>query len=1476
MLNSGAKSKLGSIFIIVILILSGILIILPLTMITSPGNAATTWTDTSNTDFNKGQFNNVEIEGTGSAAELKLKGNFGGNWTEKPRGSLPESRRGHSIASIHGTDKVLLFGGFKDGKFYDDTWVYDLSENKWTDMKPSGKPGGRHSHAMAAIYGDDKVVLFGGYKSSSASNNETWVYDLNVNTWTQKSPSTKPATRAYHTLSTVHNDDKIILFSGYNKNLDTYLNDTWEYDLGSNSWINKSPSNAPSPRKGHEMANINGTKRFVLFGGNELGTKLVDDTWIYNLTANTWTKKTLSTKPSSRRGHGMAAISGTKKVMIFGPDDQTWVYDVTINTWTKKSPITKPNGRYITHAIAGIYGDDKAVMFSGAYGSGSFVHLDDTWVYDLGDNTWSNKTLVRLKPGIRRGHVLATIHGTDRVLLFGGWNGGYLGDTWVYDLSNDTWTEMKPATKPSARHSHAMAMINGKNKVLLFGGYDSGGTSGETWVYDLNSNTWTKKSPVTKPSGREYHAMASVYDDDKVVLFGGYINSSGYKNDTWIYDLSNNTWTKRTPSTAPSPRKGHEMANVWNTKKIVLFGGNESGNNVIDDTWVYDVTANTWTKKSLSTKPSSRRGHGIAAIHGTDIVMIFGSDDETWIYDLGDNKWNKQSPITKPSARYITHGITPVHGTGKAVLFGGGTSGGDLDDTWIYNAGKFLMNGSYLSSAYDSGANSSFISLKWTSNTPAGTNIKFQLRTAATQSALTSKSFVGSGGVTANYYTSSPSKIWSGHKGDRWIQYKAYLTTNSGSKTPVLKDVTISYNNLKKPKLLSPINNAVISSNQPTFIWENSHLNEEYQTAFQLIISDDISFTSFDFDSGEQVSEVSSWEFPTSTNYEIIPDGTWYWKVKIKDNYDYWGIYSDPVGFTVDSMIPKSIIIEPVENRFYSGLNSISGTASDSQYGTGVENVEIRVKRLSDNYYWEGSDWSNEKNWLLVIGTNPWSFDTSDISWSSGVKYNIKSRAIDIAGNYEVQEKGIDFDIDFDLPISSIKSPKNNEWVNNQFLIEGSATDVGGSGIKKVEISVEAINEDLFWNGKSWGSSEYWLSVSGTESWSFEPGNIDWYMDTPYLMRSRATDVTGNLELAKEGNTFMIDNEPPGCSIIINNGDKYTNSPLATLTIYAEDHDSGVSQMSFGMDGVIWSDWEKFNTVKSYNLPDGDGEQIVYLSVQDYAGNIPEPALDSIILDTVSPQSLSVSINNNAAVTESQSVILSLGAVDSGSNVVLMSFSTDGDTWSAWETFTESKEFDLPIDDGDGKKTIYFKVKDGAGNVAEPVIASILLDTYNSLDSDNDGYPDNLDAFPLDPAAAVDTDGDKYPDYWNPGMTENNSTTGLKIDEVPNDPKIHIKPKDKNQQNTNIFVIIVIIFIIIVMTLLASIIVKNKSNRKKRQSGEDEIINSIKNEILQGKEVDDTNLSKTQLKSLLNENYPPGELSENTNEFIENLIDDSD
>ncbi len=1058
-------------------------------------------------------------------------------------------------------------------------------------------------------------------------------------------------------------------------------------------------------------------------------------------------------------------------------------------------------------------------------------------------------------PSPRRGHVMSTIFGTSEVLLFGGWDGGYLGDTWTYNLSNNKWTEMKPSSKPGGRHSHAMVSIYGDDKVVLFGGYkSSSAANNETWVYDLSDNNWTQKSPSTKPATRAYHDLASVYNDDQVVLFGGYnLNKDTYLNDTWVYDLNLDKWTKKSPSTAPSARKGHEMANVYKTKEIVLFGGNVSGIDVINDTWVYNLSKDQWTNKNpLGNKPTARRGHGMAAIHGTKKVMIFGSDDQTWIYDLSTNTWTKKSPSTKPSARYITHGIASVHGANKAVLFGGGSSGGDLDDTWVYEASKYIKNGTYVSSSYDTGAHSSFKTLSWTADTYAGASIKFQLRTAVTKSGLSSNNFVGPNGKATKYYTSSPSNIWSGHNGSRWIQYIAYFKTNNEDVTPSLNNVKISYNNLPKTTLFSPMNEVITSDNQPTFEWAFNDPDDGEQMGFQVLIDDDRAFENVMFDSGKQNSSNQYWDC-----LESIPDGVWFWMVRTKDNDGDWSDFSASWMITIDTKAPSSEITIPNNNGFYNRLNTISGMAIDSIDGSGIDIVEISIKQFNKNKYWDGNGWNSNEHWLPTIGINPWSYDSSDVQWSSDTQYTIRSRAIDVAGNLEIIEVGTTIMFDDQLPVNLIISINDGESYANSFavLLSLNSEDFG-TGVSQMAFSTD---------GKSWTD---WEQFDTTKYFDLPEG------DGEKNIYFKVQDHCGNTAEPVTDSIILDTTPPKDLSIVINNDDEFTNLEIVTLSLDAIDHLSGINDMSFSIDGIIWTNWEEFNSRKSMTIPSEDGELTIYFRVRDSAGNI-AAASDTIIMDTTKPDTLSLSINNGAAQTNSTTVELQLNALDDTSGVYQMAFSSDGGFWYDWENFANIKAYLLST--GDGEKVVYLKVKDKAGNIAYSTPVTIELDTSPPvIDTDGDGYEDEIDAFPDDPAASVDSDGDEYPDYWNYGRTEKDSVTGLHLDAYPNDPNRHTKNDDVNDSISGILsmAFALILVSIIIISLVTSIVVRNKRQRLGEPYSNNTYLQKMRHEILHGKSSSNSDLTDDEIQNKLEDKYQHNEISESTYQYIKNKNDE--
>lgn len=107
----------------------------------------------------------------------------------------------------------------------------------------------------------------------------------------------------------------------------------------------------------------------------------------------------------------------------------------------------------------------------------------------------------------------------------------------------------------------------------------------------------------------------------------------------------------------------------------------------------------------------------------------------------------------------------------------------------------------------------------------------------------------------------------------------------------------------------------------------------------------------------------------------------------------------------------------------------------------------------------------------------------------------------------------------------------------------------------------------------------------------------------------------------------------------------------------------------------------------------------------DSAGNSETPKTGLYTI-TSSVLAASISINNDAAFTNTTNVTLSIAA----SGVNKMSFSNNGATYSAPETYATGKAWTLTS--GDGVKTVFVKFYDTTNNISyDPVTAQIVLDT---------------------------------------------------------------------------------------------------------------------------------------------------------------------
>lgn len=306
----------------------------------------------------------------------------------------------------------------------------------WRSVATNGTPpSGRQGATLIALPSDNRLLLFGGRTADAVCSNGTWLFDPATSTWHEIiTPGLLPAPRAAHALVPDPVSGEVILFGGFDGV--SYYNDTWAYDLAANAWSNLQPTGSvPAKRAGHSLVYDPVSKRMILFGGWN-GTVGYNDTWAYDPAANAWTNlRPSGSRPAARDSHGMSYDPVSKLMVLFGGWNataefrDTWAYDPARGTWIDLAPAGEvPSNRAMQQMV---YDPrvERLMMFGG--GSGTKV-LEDTWQFDVAAKSWRVATLTGNSPPARTGYALVYDPTTQRILMFGGFDGrAFFNDLWI-------------------------------------------------------------------------------------------------------------------------------------------------------------------------------------------------------------------------------------------------------------------------------------------------------------------------------------------------------------------------------------------------------------------------------------------------------------------------------------------------------------------------------------------------------------------------------------------------------------------------------------------------------------------------------------------------------------------------------------------------------------------------------------------------------------------------------------------------------------------------------------------------------------------------------------------------------------------------------------------------------------------------------------------------------------------------------------
>ncbi len=301
--------------------------------------------------------------------------------------------------------------------------------------------------------------------------------------------------------------------------------------------------------------------------------------------------------------------------------------------------------------------------------------------------------------------------------------------------------------------------------------------------------------------------------------------------------------------------------------------------------------------------------------------------------------------------------------------------------------------------------------------------------------------------------------------------------------------------------------------------------------------------------------------------------------------------------FTYDINVPTATLQVPANNLYYKAgqVTTLSGTAADTV--SVVKTLQLYIQRNSDGQYWQDLEspadgfgvWgttvsainvstSSLPNWSYTLGNEP------EI-WSHNAAYKVWIAATDLPGNaqtsYAVGTSSNGFTYDTQFATSAVVVPVNADYYNASTkplpVISGTAVDETlGNRVQSVGYSIKENVSGNYWNVLSStfnSGSELFnaLSFSNPNVWtSTHPTLQDGLV---YAVRTRATDLAGNVEPLKAPLTFTFDVSSPTARITQpSSGSQLSSLPYISGTVFDNTGLPGVQtvELAIQVDTGTW------------------------------------------------------------------------------------------------------------------------------------------------------------------------------------------------------------------------------------------------------------------------------------------------------------------
>ena len=367
----------------------------------------------------------------------------------------------------------------------------------------------------------------------------------------------------------------------------------------------------------------------------------------------------------------------------------------------------------------------------------------------------------------------------------------------------------------------------------------------------------------------------------------------------------------------------------------------------------------------------------------------------------------------------------------------------------------------------------------------------------------------------------------------------------------------------------------------------------------------------------------------------------------------------------------------------YVDTATVNLTATDNAGGSGVASTEYK------------------------LDSGAWTPYTAPVAVSAVGAHTVAYRATDVAGNvstegsqaFTVVEGGGGEDTTpptVDATVTGNQDGSGN-YVESATVTVTATDNEGGSGVATTEYKLD----DAAWAPYT---QPVLVSVLGAHTVAYratdEAGNVSTEGSKQFTVVADQTDTTAP----------TVDAEVSGTQ-----DDEGNYVDVATVTVSAEDSESGVASVEYKVDDGAWT---VYSTPVAVNTP---GMHMVSYRATDEAGNVSEEGMAHFTVvtqDTTAP-TVSAQVvgqqDENGAYIGSAMVTVSATDNEGGSGVASIEYKLDGAEWAA---YTEAVQVSAA-----GAHTVLFRATDGAGNVSEEG-----SETFTVVEGEVDETPPSVSA----------------------------------------------------------------------------------------------------------------------------------------------------